>query len=80
MIIEARYGYRSVPTDVQYVTDQTCANILRGMLKRWLAPDIITRAVMAGGSLTAYNAEDLDLSLNLKAILDRYRYSGIATG
>ena len=80
VVIEARYGYRSVPTDVQYVTDQTCANILRGMLKRWLAPDVITKAVMESGSLTAYYAEDVDLTPNLKARLDRYRYSDIGVG
>lgn len=80
VVVIARCGYTAVPTDIQYVTDQTCANILRGILKRWLAPDIITRAVMASGSLTAYYAEDIDLTPNLKAILDRYRYSDIGVG
>ena len=80
VVIVARYGYAVVPADIQYVTDQTCANILRGMLKRWLAPDVITRAVMAGGSLTAFHAEDMVLTPLLKSMLSRYRYSGIATG
>lgn len=80
VVVEARYGYRAVPTDIQYVTDQTCANVLRGMLKRWLAPDIITKAVMERGSLTAFYAEDVALTPNLKAILNRYRYSGIGVG
>ncbi len=80
VIIEARYGYAAVPADIQYITDTICANILRGMLKRWLAPDIITRAVMASGSLTAFHAEDMVLTPLLKSMLNRYRYSGIATG
>lgn len=80
VVIVARYGYTTVPTDIQYVTDQTCANILRGMLKKWLAPDIITKAVMERGSLTAFYAEDVDLTSNLKARLNRYRYSDIGVG
>lgn len=80
VVVVARYGYTSVPSAVQYVTDTICANILRGMLKRWLAPDIITRAVMAGGSLTAFHAEDMVLTPLLKSMLSRFRYSDIATG
>jgi len=51
-----------------------CSNVLRGMLKRYLAPDIITRAIMTKGALTAYYAEDLELTPDLKMILDRYRF------
>ena len=80
VVIVARYGYVAVPADIQYVTDTICANILRGMLKRWLAPAIITKAVMEGGSLTAFHAEDMVLTPLLKSMLDRFRYSGIATG
>lgn len=80
VVVVARYGYTSVPNSVQYVTDQVCANVLRGILKRWLAPNIITKAVMASGRLTTYYAEDLELTPNLKAMLDRFRYSDIAVG
>jgi len=42
-----------------------------------LAPDIITKAVMSKGGLTAYYAEDLELTPDLKLILDRYRFPEI---
>ena len=80
VIVIARCGYAAVPADIQYITDTICANILRGMLKRWLAPAIITKAVMEGGSLTAFHAEDMFLTPLLKSMLDRFRYSDIAVG
>lgn len=72
--IIARYGYGTVPHDIQYVTAHLCANTLRSMLKRYIAPDIITKAIMQRGALTTYYAEDAALTPPLKDILDKYKY------
>lgn len=68
------WGYGTYPQDIRNVAMAICTNIIRGQLKRWLAPDLITKAVMAKGGLTAYYAEDLELTSDLKLILDRYRF------
>jgi len=72
--IRGTWGYATYPNDIRNVAMSICTNVLRGMLKRWLAPDLITRAVMARGGLTSYYAEDLELTPDLKLILDRYRF------
>jgi len=72
--IRGTWGYGTYPNDVRNVAMGICSNVLRGMLKRYLAPDIITRAIMTKGALTAYYAEDLELTPDLKMILDRYRF------
>ena len=72
--IHGTWGYGTYPNDIRNVAMSICTNIIRGQLKRWLAPDIITKVVMSGGALTAYYAEDLELTPDLKLILDRYRF------
>lgn len=72
--IRGTWGYGTYPNDIRNVAMGICTNIIRGQLKRWLAPDIITKAIMSKGGLTAYYAEDLELTNDLKLILDRYRF------
>ena len=68
------WGYGTYPWDIRNVAMSICTNVIRGQLKRWLAPDIITKAIMSKGGLTSYYAEDLELTPDLKLILDRYRF------
>jgi len=72
--IHCWWGYGTYPNDIRNVAMGICTNVIRGQLKRWLAPDIITKAIMSKGGLTAYYAEDLELTRDLKLILDRYRF------
>jgi len=75
--IRGTWGYGTYPQDIRNVAMSICTNVIRGQLKRWLAPDIITKAVMSKGGLTSYYAEDLELTPDLKLILDRYRFPEI---
>ena len=75
--IRGTWGYSTVPNDVRDVAMGICTNVLRGMLKRWLAPDLITRAIMSRGGLTSFYATDIELTPDLKLILDRYRFPEI---
>jgi len=75
--------FNVVPDDVKYVTCQICANALRNMLKRWIAPQEITRIIMGGrstGGMRGFYAEDIALTEGLKARLDRYRFADIGVG
>ena len=72
--LRGTWGYGTYPNDIRNVAMGICTNVIRGQLKRWLAPDIITKAIMSKGGLTAYYAEDLELTPDLKFILDRYRF------
>ena len=82
----ATWGYGTisgdVPNDVKYITGQVCANALRNMLKRWIAPQEITRIIMGGrtAGITGLFAEDIALTNGLKVRLDRYRFSDIGVG
>jgi len=72
--IRGTWGYGTYPQDIRDVAMAICTNIIRGQLKRYLAPDILTKAIMAGGGLTAFYAEDTELTPELRSILDRYRF------
>jgi len=85
--IVATWGYGTisgdVPDDIKYVTGQVCANALRNMLKRWLAPQEITRIIMGGrsmGGMRGFYSEDIALTDGLKARLDRYRFTDVGVG
>jgi len=75
--------FNVVPDDVKYVMGQVCANALRNMLKRWLAPQEITRIIMGGrsmGGMRGFYSEDIALTEGLKARLDRYRFTDVGVG
>jgi len=85
--IAATWGYGTVsgdvPDDIKYIAGQVCANALRNMLKRWIAPQEITRIIMggrSGGGMRGFYAEDIELTDGLKARLDRYRFTDVGVG
>lgn len=81
--IRATWGYGTIPYDVQYVTAQVCSNALRNMLKRWIAPQEITRIIMGGrstGGMRGFYAEDIALTDGMKERLDRYRFTEFGFG
>lgn len=83
----ATWGYGTVsgdvPEDIKYITGQVCANALRNMLKRWIAPQEITRIIMGGrstGGMRGFYAEDISLTDGLKERLNRYRFTDVGVG
>lgn len=41
-------GFGTIPTDIQMVTDQLCANSLLDMVRRKMAPDLFSEIIRAG--------------------------------
>lgn len=77
VVVTATWGYAAVPTDVAFVATQACANALRNMLKRWIAPQEITRIIMGGrstGGMRGFYAEDVTLTESLKDVLRQYKF------
>lgn len=73
-------GYSAVPESVAHVCKELAANVLRGLLKRKLAPQQITEIALMGGDLRALFAEDAKLTAGMKELLAIYRLSRVAVG
>lgn len=41
-------GYETIPSDIQFVTDQLCSNTLLDMVRRKMAPDLFAEIIRAG--------------------------------
>ncbi|GAF75875.1 unnamed protein product, partial [marine sediment metagenome] len=51
VVITARFGYGTIPHDIQYVTAQLCAHIIADMVRMRKMPDLITPVLEGGGNL-----------------------------
>lgn len=72
--ITARFGYGTVPHDIQYVTAELCSNILADMIRRRSLGDLITPVLEGGGNLNMLFRSPKVLTANEKEILNKYRY------
>jgi len=66
-------GYAAIPADVSQVCNEIVANIVRGILKRKLTPQDLTRIVTDGGDIQAVFAEGVKLNESQKSLLDSYK-------
>ena len=74
VVITARFGYGTIPHDVQYVTAQLCAHVLADMVRMRKMPDLITPVLEGGGNLNMLFRSPKVLTSNEKEILNKYRY------
>jgi len=74
-------GYSATPEPVAHVCKELVANVLRGVLKRKLAPQDLTALVTSGGeNLRAFFAEDWKLTQAHRRLLAPYRRALVAVG
>lgn len=76
-------GYTTIPTAIQYVTDQICANVLIDMVRRNVAPNVFkanlaTDAPDAG--YTSVFASPRVFTKELKQMCDEYRIVWVDLG
>ena len=78
------WGYGTYPHDIQYVTAQLCANMLREMVRSEMMPDMITPILESGqgsvGGLSALFRSPRVLTANEKDILNKYRLHALEIG
>jgi len=74
VVITARFGYGTIPHDIQYVTAQLCAHVLADMVRMRKMPDLITPVLEGGGNLNMLFRSPKVLTSNEKEILNKYRY------
>ena len=74
VVIAARFGYGTIPHDIQYVTAQLCSNVLADMVRRKMLPELITPALEGGGNLNLLFRSPMVLTENEKSFLNKYRY------
>ena len=74
VVIVARFGYGTIPHDIQYVTAQLCAHVLADMVRMRKMPDLITPVLEGGGNLNMLFRSPKVLTSNEKEILNKYRY------
>ena len=74
IVIAARFGYGTVPHDVQYVTAQICTHAIADMVRMRKMSDLVTPVLEGGGNLNMLFRSPSVFTANEKAILDKYRY------
>ena len=74
VILTARFGYGTVPHDIQYVCAQLCSNMLSDMVRRRMFADLMTPIMEAGGDISILFRSPRVLTDNEKSILNKYRY------
>ena len=74
VVLVARFGYDTVPHDIQYVTAQLCSNMLADMVRRRMIVDLITPILEGGGDIGVLFRSPKVLTNNEKEILNKYRY------
>ncbi len=74
VVIVARFGYGTIPHDVQLVTAQLCSNLLADMIRRKMLPDLITPILEGGGNLNMLFRGPKVMTKNETSILNKYRY------
>ena len=74
VILAARFGYGTVPHDIQYVTAQLCSNMLADMIRRRMLVDLVTPIMEGGGDIGVLFRSPKVLTNNEKEILNKYRY------
>lgn len=80
IVIEGTWGYASVPDDIRYVAAQLCANMLTGMIRSRMLPDLISPILAGGGDVGALFSSPKVLTQNEKEILSRYIFREYAVG
>lgn len=79
--IAASFGYRSVPSDVEYVCAEICAGALRQFVRSKMMPDLLVPALEAeGAGMGAILMNPRVFTKELKEMLDKYVYYQIETG
>ncbi len=76
-------GFGTLPTAVQYVTDQLCANILIDMVRRNVAPNVFKANLGADAPDSGYVsmfASPRVFTKELKQILEDYRIIWVDVG
>jgi len=74
VVITARFGYDTVPHDIQYVTAQLCSNMLADMVRRRMLVDLVTPIMEGGGDIGLLFRSPKVLTNNEKEIMNKYRY------
>jgi hypothetical protein len=69
------YGYTSVPADIEYVTAELCAGVLRQLVRSKMVPDLIAPLLSAGANpfgLSAILSSPKVFTDEMKALLEPY--------
>ncbi len=74
VIIVARFGYGTIPHDIQYVTSELCSNVIVDMVRRRKLSDLVTPVLEGGGNLNMLFRSPKVLTTNEKSIMNKYRY------
>lgn len=74
VVIAARFGYGTVPHDIQYVCAQLCSNMLSDMVRRRMFADLMTPIMEAGGDISILFRSPRVLTENERSILNKYRF------
>jgi hypothetical protein len=74
------WGNSVVPHDIQAVTAQICVNFMTEAIRMRMLPDIMTTVMEGSGNISALMRSPKVLTVNEKAVLDRYRFREIEAG
>jgi len=74
VVVVARFGYGTVPHDIQYVTAMLCSNVIGDMVRRRMVVDAITPFLEGGGNINLLFRTPLVMTENERSILNKYRY------
>jgi len=74
VVIVARFGYGTIPHDIQYVTAQLCTHAIADMVRMRKMSDLVTPVLEGGGNLNMLFRSPSVLTKNEKEILNKYRY------
>lgn len=74
VMITARFGYGTIPHDIQYVCAELCAHVLADMVRMRKLSDLVTPVLEGGGNLNMLFRSPKVLTENEKSILNKYRY------
>ncbi len=74
VVLVARFGYGTVPHDVQYCTAQICTHAIADMVRMRKMPDLVTPILEGGGNLNMLFRSPSVLTKNEKELLNKYRF------
>ncbi len=74
VVIAARFGYGTIPHDIQYVTAQICTHAIADMVRMRKIPDLVTPVLEGGGNLNMLFRSPSVITKNEKEIMNKYRY------
>lgn len=80
VVLAGSYGYAAVPSDIQLITAQICANVLTDMVRRRVYPDVFMAMAQSGGDAQVLMSSSNILTKGIKEGLEPYKIMWVDIG